>query len=831
MELYFHNIETYYDHTWLTIYASTTEGDPITLRVDGFRPWFYCKNMTKGIFDKLVPKSGKVFFEEVHMKNLIGFTDNTKLKYVKLSFSSMSELYKIKTLIESEYKNISIYESKVDTILKFIHSTGLKPSSFFKVSNFKKMNNMYLTNVSELSQIKDDMVPPPMSICSYCIKDETISVTYSRLGTSDYRSEDIPKNIFKDRLLENNVMILIGYKSKIFTDLPKNIIYIDILSTIKEKGKLRCYKLDSVYRDLIGICNDMEYSQKLLELTNKLNNLYDFIQMSSMCSVPMSYIIERGQDIRCYSLILNSIYGEYVCNYVKDNSYIGGFKGGKVLDAKVGFYGEEPICVLDYKSMYPSIIRSKQICYTTYVDKEEYLGIDGVIYKTYDGCTFAHRPGEKSVLCKIQDYLISERIRTKAMMDIETDTFKHNLLDSKQKAQKLTSNAMYGVLGSMTGSMPLKQLASSIAYIGRDIITRTVECVEKYTESTIVAGDTDSIFVKFKIPDEESDALKYSFREGNLLAKRITKMFEKPIEFELEKVFTKFLLVSKKNYGGLVTSQDGSSYLSVKGLVSIRKDVPPVVSRCASVIMDMLFKEKSKEDICDYLSKLLDNIVSGKLPIDDFIITKELRKIEQSSPQSTIARILKEREDNQFFFRKVVKPVFKDYNFDYDNLCKVSDRLMEIKSKKNIGSIGKLISAIKDRSLYRDELILEAEDLVKNNEVECSLLVNDLKTKVDVLTYYRENVFLNSVEWGCPNIGDMVHYVIINGNGNISDRVECPEYVKKARYLKIDSIYYIENQLMTPIVNIVDLFMEKGYASRIFIEHINQVRHKKMRTK
>lgn len=830
MELYFHNIETYYDHTWLTIYASTTEGDPITLRVDGFRPWFYCKNMTKGIFDKLVPKSGKVFFEEVHMKNLIGFTDNTKLKYVKLSFNSMSELYKIKTLIESEYKNISIYESKVDTILKFIHSTGLKPSSFFKVSNFKKMNNMYLTNVSELSQIKDDMVPPPMSICSYCIKDETISVTYSRLGTSDYRSEDIPKNIFKDRLIENNVMILIGYKSKIFTDLPKNIIYIDILSTIKEKGKLRCYKLDSVYRDLIGICNHMEYSQKLLELTNKLNNLYDFIQMSSMCSVPMSYIIERGQDIRCYSLILNSIYGEYVCNYVKDNSYIGGFKGGKVLDAKVGFYGDEPICVLDYKSMYPSIIRSKQICYTTYVDKEEYLGIDGVIYKTYDGCTFAHRPGEKSVLCKIQDYLISERIRTKSMMDIETDTFKHNLLDSKQKAQKLTSNAMYGVLGSMNGSMPLKQLASSIAYIGRDIITRTVECVENYTESTIVAGDTDSIFVKFKIPDEESDALKYSFREGNLLAKRITKMFEKPIEFELEKVFTKFLLVSKKNYGGLVTSQDGSSSLSVKGLVSIRKDVPPVVSRCASVIMDMLFKEKSKEDIGDYLSKLLDSIISGKLPIDDFIITKELKKIEQYSPQSTIARILKEREDNQFFFRKVVKPVFKDDNFDYDNLCKVSDRLMEIKSKKNIGSIGKLISAIKDRSLYRDELILEAEDLVKNNEVECSLLVNDLKTKVDVLTYYRENVFLNSVEWVCPNIGDMVHYVIINGNGNISDRVECPEYVKKARYLKIDSIYYIENQLMTPIVNIVDLFMEKGYAYRIFIEHINKVRHKKMRT-
>ena len=91
-------------------------------------------------------------------------------------------------------------------------------------------------------------------------------------------------------------------------------------------------------------------------------------------------------------------------------------------------------------------------------------------------------------------------------------------------------------------------------------------------------------------------------------------------------------------------------------------------------------------------------------------------------------------------------------------------------------------------------------------------------------------MFLNSVEWVCPNIGDMVHYVIINGNGNISDRVECPEYVKKARYLKIDSIYYIENQLMTPIVNIVDLFMEKGYAYRIFIEHINQVRHKKMRT-
>ena len=130
MELYFHNIETYYDKTWLTIYASTTEGDPITLRINGFRPWFYCENLTKDIFDKIVSDSSKVFFEEVHMKNLIGFTDKTKLKYVKLSFISMSEFYRIKTLIESKYK-FTIYESKVDPILKFIHSTGLKPSSFF----------------------------------------------------------------------------------------------------------------------------------------------------------------------------------------------------------------------------------------------------------------------------------------------------------------------------------------------------------------------------------------------------------------------------------------------------------------------------------------------------------------------------------------------------------------------------------------------------------------------------------------------------------------------------------------------------------------------------
>ncbi|CAN0473649.1 unnamed protein product, partial [Laminaria digitata] len=71
----------------------------------------------------------------------------------------------------------------------------------------------------------------------------------------------------------------------------------------------------------------------------------------------------------------------YVCNYRPADKVEGeeevGYKGASVIDAKKGFYEEEPIVKSDFASLYPSIMRLKQLFNTTYVTEEKYLGIEG----------------------------------------------------------------------------------------------------------------------------------------------------------------------------------------------------------------------------------------------------------------------------------------------------------------------------------------------------------------------------------------------------------------------------------------------------------------------
>ena len=107
------------------------------------------------------------------------------------------------------------------------------------------------------------------------------------------------------------------------------------------------------------------------------------------------------------SLILNRTYGEFVCNYTpakKRTTADGkqvlneGYKGASVMDAKKGFYEKDPVVTMGFASLYPSIMRLKQLYYKTIIeDDKQVQRVENVVYEDHvvsDGvcATFAHRP-------------------------------------------------------------------------------------------------------------------------------------------------------------------------------------------------------------------------------------------------------------------------------------------------------------------------------------------------------------------------------------------------------------------------------------------------------
>lgn len=973
--IYLHDIEVknistnpqsdFPDTSEVRIYGCDVQGEPVLVRVKDFRPWFFIetKDDPKDLKIKLSQqwwaKSGNCL-EIVERKKLVGFTDNKKFKYLKLSFKGIIPMFSARKYMRAEYPNVTIYEDKVEPVLKFFHSTGLKPSSYFKMTNFACMSGYdngisycekeYSVSAKNLSIVTGDHTPPPMTICSYDIEASglnpttefafQISMCFSKLGenlneSNEHASvackdglvicvgettsfDNTPLKCvenerdmleeFKNQIIQRKVMILTGYntyqydsqflykraidiyqfedfrnlgfirdekinlENKVLassalgrTELSRMIIpgrvEVDMLMVLRRTSKLHSYKLNSVcnvffggekddvtYSDILDACRTKDPnklgtvakycyqdSYLVLRLIDKVKEIYNCVQMASLCSVPLTYILGRGQQIKCFSLILDHIYGEYVCNYIPKQRVEGakdeGFQGATVIDAKTGFYPDDPIVCMDFASLYPSIMRWKQLCYTTYVDDDSYRNIEGVHYENYDTApgrvdTFAHRIGEKSVLCALEDSLIDERKKTKKEMKSEKDPFKYSLLDSKQLAQKVTCNSLYGFTGTNFGMLPLKPIAAAVTCTGREMIEKTSEFAERVYGCNTVYGDTDSVMVIFPVPEDvkvkgELATMEYLFKKGEEASAAITGIFGHPVLLEFENIYTRYLLVSKKRYAGLSwTNPEGPPSMTMKGLVTVRRDNAPIVSKCATKLLDLLlFGKKGNKEIEEYVKSILLDLENGKIPMEDLTIRKELKKWDYVNPvpHAVLAKKIVERAKNQRFFRDYVKPGIESGNIDYGKLLVMSKKIHFLKNvlpsdKIREMEISDFIVALKTNKFVEfksNNQLIDCIKLVSENTMESQLIANGINNKSDLDSYYEENASFDVIDWDSPRLGDRIPYVVTRGKGDINGRVETPEYASKIRNIRTDTLYYISSQLKNPLTDLMNHFMDK----------------------
>ena len=292
--------------------------------------------------------------------------------------------------------------------------------------------------------------------------------------------------------------------------------------------------------------------------------------------------------------------------------------GGFVMDSRPGLY--ESVLVLDYKSLYPSIIRSFLIDPVGLVDGLRHPG-DNESVPGFRGARFS-----RSRHCL-------PAIVTRVSEGREQAKREHN--QPLSQALKIIMNAFYGVLGSSGCRFFDPRLASSITLRGHEIMRRTRELIEAQGH-TVIYGDTDSTFVWLGHAHAEEDAT----RIGRGLVQQVNQWWcdhlreeyglESALELQFETHFSRFLMPtirgaeegSKKRYAGLVLHADGREEMVYKGLETVRTDWSPLAQEFQKELYQRIFHRQPYQDyVRDYVRRTL----AGELD-QQLVYRKRLRR-------------------------------------------------------------------------------------------------------------------------------------------------------------------------------------------------------------
>jgi hypothetical protein len=229
------------------------------------------------------------------------------------------------------------------------------------------------------------------------------------------------------------------------------------------------------------------------------------------------------------------------------------------------------------------------------------------------------------------------------------NSFEQDVLDSRQIAYKITANSLYGQIGARTSSIYLKEIAACTTATGRDMIMLAKKFVEDNYGADVIYGDTDSIFCKFPLKDEEGnivlgkDALPYAIKIGKQVEKEIAKIMPKPQKLNYEKSLYPFILLSKKRYVGNLYETDINSFKQKSmGIVLKRRDNAHIVKKIYGGVIDIILQKQDLRESIEFLDEELKDLVDGKTCINELVITKSI-KASYKDPSKIAHKVLADR--------------------------------------------------------------------------------------------------------------------------------------------------------------------------------------------
>jgi len=291
--------------------------------------------------------------------------------------------------------------------------------------------------------------------------------------------------------------------------------------------------------------------------------------------------------------------------------------GGYVMDSKPGL--QESVLVLDYKSLYPSIIRTFRVDPYARIAAKQADPAD--VIAGYDGASF-HK----------QDHILPQIIEN---LWAARDEAKRESNATLSQAIKIIMNSFYGVLGTSGCRLHDSRLTSSITKRGHDIIIQTVKLIEDCGYE-VIYGDTDSVFVSLNGSKDNQSAGDI----GNHLVEHINRYWrdhlqqeygiESCLEMEFETHFHQFFMPttrgseqgSKKRYAGLIDDEQGNRKIIYKGLETVRTDWTELARNFQQTLYQMIF---DGEETTGFIRQTLADLLDGKFD-SQLVYRKRLHK-------------------------------------------------------------------------------------------------------------------------------------------------------------------------------------------------------------
>uniref|UniRef100_A0A8C2XA57 DNA polymerase n=1 Tax=Cyclopterus lumpus TaxID=8103 RepID=A0A8C2XA57_CYCLU len=455
------------------------------------------------------------------------------------------------------------------------------------------------------------------------------------------------KSVLRDQNFQSKQM---GRRENKITNIEGRVQF-DLLQVLLRDYKLRSYTLNAVsfhflqeqkedvqHSIITDLQNGNEQTRRRLavyclkdaylplRLLQKLMCVINYMEMARVTGVPLTYLLSRGQQIKVVSQLLRqAMKQDLVMPVVKPE---GGedYTGATVIEPEKGYYSV-PIATLDFSSLYPSIMMAHNLCYTTLLQKEDFI-------KTPTGDTFVKSSVRKGLLPEILENLLSARKRAKTELKKETDPFKRQVLDGRQLALKISANSVYGFTGAQVGKLPCLEISQSVTGFGRQMIEQTKQLVEsKYTisngyqaDAKVIYGDTDSVMVKLGVA-----TVREAMDIGTKAAEWISSHFTPPIKLEFEKVYYPYLLINKKRYAGLYfsASADMHEKMDCKGIETVRRDNCPLVANLINTCLQRILIDRDPQGAVAHAKEVISDLLCNRIDISQLVITKELTRTAQ----------------------------------------------------------------------------------------------------------------------------------------------------------------------------------------------------------
>ncbi|KNZ79546.1 DNA polymerase zeta catalytic subunit [Termitomyces sp. J132] len=386
----------------------------------------------------------------------------------------------------------------------------------------------------------------------------------------------------------------------------------------------------------------------LLEILNASNLVTKTAEFARVFGVDFFSVISRGSQFKVESFMFRIAKSESFVLLSPSRQDVGRQNAAEcmplIMEPASSFY-TSPLVVLDFQSLYPSIMIAYNYCYSTCLGRvkdfqgRNKLGVidlelpPGLLASLSDhiqvapnGMIYVKSEVRKGLLGRMLIELLGTRVMVKqAMKSVKNDKALRRVLDARQLGLKYIANVTYGYTSAtFSGRMPAVEIADSIVQSGRETLEKAIMLINstKKWGAEVVYGDTDSIFAYLR-----GKTKAQAFRIGQDIADTITALNPAPVKLKFEKVFHPCVLMAKKRYVGFKyeSVDDKDPVFDAKGIETVRRDGIPAQQKMVEVCLKMLFRAQDLSAVKKYCCMSWTRLLENKVSIQDFIFAKEVR--------------------------------------------------------------------------------------------------------------------------------------------------------------------------------------------------------------